>query len=139
MKRLYYAGLAIAASLVLAACGVTGAGLSDPGTASTIGAAIDATGAKAPAPLAGTINDEQVVATLIVAADGIASGVDVMVAGGVLVPGTPTALTVKAALVQLRKWLPVAAAAQKAGNAESYAEAMRETAKAFLSIKSALK
>lgn len=139
MRRLLNMGLLIAASLGLAACGVTSAGLSDAATAGTIGAAIDAAGAQAPAPLAGTLLDERAVAMAIDAADGIASGVDMMVAGGLLVPGTPTALTIKAGLVELRRWLPVAASAQKAGNAASYAEAMRESAKAFSAIKSALK
>ena len=139
MKRFLSLACALMLAIPLAACGVTSAGLSDPGTASTVGAAIDATGAKAPAPLADTILDEQVVATLIDGADAVATGVDLMVAGGVLVSGSPTALTVKAALIELRRWLPVAAAAQKAGNAATYREALRESAEAFLAIKSALK
>lgn len=137
MKRyIMLASLALAV-MPIAAC--VPAALSDPATAGTVGAAIDATGAKAPAPLAGTLLDEKAVAMAIDAADGIASGVDLMVAGGVLIPGSPSALTVKVALIALRRWLPVAAAAQKAGNAASYAEAMRESAKAFLQIKTALK
>lgn len=127
MKRLLSLVCALALAIPLTACGVTSGGLSDPASAGPA------------APLAGTLLDEKAVAMAIDAADGIASGVDLMVAGGVLIPGSPSALSVKAALIELRRWLPVAAAAQKAGNAASYAEAMRESAKAFIQIKSALK
>ena len=138
MKKLFAIACLVLA-MPLAACGVTGGGLSDPGNASVVGAAIDATGAKTPPLLADTILDEQVVATLIDGADAVATAVDLTVAAGELVPGSPNALTVKAALIELRRWLPVAAAAQKAGNAASYREALRESAEAFLAIKSALK
>jgi len=134
MKRLLMLAC-LALAMPLAACGPS---LTDPATAGAVGAAIDATGAEAPAPLAGTITDERVVATLIDGADAIASGVDLMVASGVLVPGSSNALTVKAALIELRRWLPIAAATQKAGNAASYREALRESAEAFAAIKAAL-
>lgn len=138
MKRLLNLGLLIAASLGFAGCGVTSVGLTDPATAGTVGATIDATGAVAPAPLAKTLIDEKGVLMALQSTDVIATGVDRLVAAGVFVPGSPKALTIRSGLVALRTFLKAASAAQKAGNANSYAVAMTEAAKSFREIAAAL-
>ena len=137
MRQFLNMGLAIAASMLVAGCGVTGT-LTDPATAGVAGAMIDATGAVAPAPLAKTLIDEKGVVIALQSADVIATGVDQLVAAGVIVPGSPRALTIKSGLIALRSFLIAASAAQQAGNADTYAEAMTEAAKAFREIAGAL-
>lgn len=137
MRRFAFVGLAIAA-LSLASCRVTSGGLTNPATAGGVGAVLDAVGAKAPAPLVVTLIDEKSVLIALESADVIATGVDQLVAAGFVVPGSPRALTIKTGLIALRSFLTAASAAQKAGNADTYAEAMTEAAKAFRSVAGAL-
>ena len=137
MRQFLNMGLAIAASMLVAGCGVTGT-LTDPASAGGVGAVLDAAGAKAPAPLVVTLIDEKGVLIALESADVIATGVDQLVAAGFVVPGSPRALTIKAGLIALRSFLTAASAAQKAGNADTYAEAMTEAAKAFRSVAGAL-
>lgn len=134
MKRLLSL-VCLALAVPLAACGST---LTNPATAGAAGAAIDATGAVAPAPFAKTLIDEKGVLIALESAEVIATGVDHLVAAGVIVRGSSNALTIKQGLISLKAFLRTASAAQKAGNATTYSEAMTEAAKAFRTVASAL-
>jgi hypothetical protein len=118
MKRLIIASLALA----LASC---------TGLASI--------GSTPPAPLAHTSLDEKGINLALKSADAIATAVDLLVAAKAIVPGTPRALTVKRGLLALRGGLVAASAAQRAGNATSYDEAIRNAEAALAAVQSALK
>lgn len=137
MKRILVAALALLA-LPLAACNVTG-GLSDPATAGSVGAAIDATGATPPAPGAATLLDDKALVVALQSADTIATSVDALVKARVIVPGTPRALAVQSALKRLRSSLTAASAAQRAASATSYAEALRNAATAARDVAAAIR
>lgn len=137
MKRILVAAFALLA-LPLAACNTTG-NLTDPATAGSVGAVIDSTGATPPAPGAATTLDDKALIVALQSADAIATSVDALVAAKVLVPGTPRALTVQSALKRLRSFLATASAAQRAGSATSYADALRNAATAARDISSAVR
>jgi hypothetical protein len=131
--------LALAAvALCLGGC-ANGPGLPSAETAATVGGVIDATGAKAPAPLASTSIDEKAVVLAFEAADTVATQVDTLVATGLLVKGSPKALAVKSALGRLRSFLTSASAAQKAGNATTYRQALSDAATAMHDAATALR
>jgi hypothetical protein len=118
MKRLLVASLALA----LTSCAGMGPVASTP-----------------PAPLGHTALDEKGINIALKSADALASAVDLLVATKALTPGTPKALTVKAGLLALKNGLVAASAAQRAGNATSYEEALRNAETALAAVKSALR
>lgn len=132
MKRLLMLASLALAVMPIAACAP--ASLSDPASASAAGAMIDSAGVAAPAPLAYTLIDEKAVLMTLDAADSLATTVDHLIQARVIVPGSPTALNIKGALVILRRVLPAASAAQRAGNATTYKAAMADAALAFRDI-----
>jgi hypothetical protein len=118
MKRLLIASLALA----LTSCAGLGSIVSTP-----------------PAPLSHTSLDEKAINLALKSADAIATAVDLLVAVKQIVPGTPRALNVKRGLLALRDGLVAASAAQRAGNATSYEEALRNAEAALAAVQSALK
>lgn len=119
MRRLI---LTIAAALSLSGCAALGSLMTG----------------QAPAPLAHTAVDEKGIVLALKSADTIATIVDSLVAAKVIVPGTPLALTIKHSLIALRDGLAAASAAQRAGNATSYAEAMSQASTALGALQAAL-
>jgi predicted small lipoprotein YifL len=135
--RVVLAALALLV-LPLAACDTVGP-LTSPSGASAAGAAIDATGATAPAPLNATTIDDKALIVALQSADTIATSIDALVAAKVIVPGTPRALAVQSALKRLKSFLQAASAAQRAGSATSYARALGSAATAAKDIQSAIR
>lgn len=91
-----------------------------------------------PTPLAHTAIDEQAINIALKTADLVATLVDLAVASKGLTPGSPKALTVKTGLIALRDGLKAASAAQRAGNATTYREALKQASAAVDAVKSAL-
>lgn len=136
--RILVAALALLA-MPLAACSTMTPDLRDPATAGSVGAVIDATGATPPAPGTATLIDDKALVVALQSADTIATSVDTLVAAKVIVPGTPRALAVRSGLQRLRSFLTAASAAQRAGSATSYQQALRDAAIAVRDIASAIR
>jgi hypothetical protein len=135
--RILIAALALLA-VPLAGCASLG-NVTDPATAGSVGAVIDSTGAKPPAPGTATLLDDKALVVALQSADTIATSVDALVAARVIVPGTPRALAVQSALRRLRSFLTAASAAQRAGSASSYASALRDAATAARDVATAIR
>jgi hypothetical protein len=95
--------------------------------------------AAAPAPLAATSIDEDVVSVGFEAFDMALYAVDALVAAGKIVKGSPRALDIKSKIAFGKNALNAARAAQKAGNTTSYSEALAEAGEALRLVKTALK
>lgn len=120
MKKYLTAALAAMLALSLIACETIPAG-------------------QPPAPLNQTVLDEKAIITALSAYDVVLTAVDALVAAKVLVPGSPKALQVRQALVTARDALKTASAAQRAGSATTYAEAIAQATVAFNGVKTLLK
>jgi hypothetical protein len=122
MRRLL--ALALPLALMVAGCALPSFSLGAPGAAP-------------PAPLAGTVIDDQAVNFALESFDASLTLVDAAIDAGKIKPGTPEAKTIAAKIRQVDHLLAVASAAQKAGQATSYAEAFREARSALAELKAA--
>lgn len=112
--------LILAASLSLAAC--TGAG-----PVASAGSTPADTSASAPTtPLASTTIDDQAIIFAYQTLDVAASAADVLLATGVVKPGSPEALRLAGGLEGAKTWLGIASDAQKAGQADNYFAALAQ-------------
>lgn len=136
--RILCAALALLA-MPLAACTTVTPDVRDPATAGAVGSVIDATGARPPALPATVVIDDKALVIALQSADTIATSVDALVAARVIVPGTPRALAVRSGLQRLRSFLTAASAAQRAGNATSYRQALTDAATAVQDITRAVR
>lgn len=75
--------------------------------------------------------DDKTIVGLWRGADVVAQMSNLSLAAGFLTKGSPTALTVKRALIDLKKWLNVADEAQRAGNAAALNEAIGHAQRAY--------
>lgn len=91
------------------------------------------------APARATTIDEQGVKLAFDAFDTALKAVDGLIAAGVIEPGSPKALQLRALLFRVKAALNAAASAQRASNAESYAAAMADAKAAYVSIQATLK
>ncbi len=131
MKRLFSLACALALAIPLAACGFTGGGLSDPATASAAGAIIDATGAKAPAPLAKPSTADSAIDVGVDAIEITLSALDLGIAAGTITPGSPKALFIADWVDKARNAINAADAARQSLSATDYKTAMQQAAVAF--------
>jgi hypothetical protein len=90
-------------------------------------------------PLQGTTVDEKSLLVAIDAYEVALTGVDKLVAAGVLVRGTPKALAVKGFMSDARDWLNAAAGAQKAGSTTKVLAALANAQAALSAAGNALK
>ncbi len=131
---------AVALAVALSGCApVTQGGLPSPAAAGAVGAILDAGGARPPALGQATLVDDKALLVALEAADTLATSVDALVAARVLVPGSSRALAVRDGLVRLRQGLRAASAAQRAGSATTYAEALTLAASAAQEIARAIR
>lgn len=110
MKRLCIVMMALA----LAACAADPAGFDKP-----------------PAPLEQTVIDEKGLIAAFSAFDLTLTAVDTLVATGVIVPGSPKAIEIKAYLTRAKAALNAADAARKAGSSSSYSAALNNARSAI--------
>jgi hypothetical protein len=127
MKRIF---LAIAA-LALSACGVE---ITPPGSAPA-----PATAPVITEPLRSTNIDEQGVKLAFDAFDTALTAIDGLMAAGVVKPGSERALLVREYVFRVKAALNAAASAQRAGNAESYRQALADARAAYGAIQDLLK
>ena len=132
MRR--YAILAAGAALLLASCSKEQAIMS---AGSTAAAVADATGAKYETPLQKTKLDQEAVRTAYEAFDLTLDLIDTAMAVRGIRPGSREAIAVADGIRMVKKWLPVAAAAQRAGDAKSYSEAFAHIKSGFTLLKRA--
>lgn len=114
MKRLMIA--VCCSSLALSACATTG------------GVPVS------PAPLASTKVDEKALIAVVNGAQAIRSAVDVLVASGVIKPGTPLAAQFREGLIALRDAINAAAAARQSLSATDYAVAIAKATEAGVTL-----
>lgn len=126
MKRLFIAALALA----LSACGASTETAVNSAATVAAGSA-DALGAKPPVILAGTAVDEKAAIALLSGYDAFLFVVDTLDAAGALPPTSPKVQALANAIDTTTGWLRVALAAQKAGNATSYTEALSHAKAAY--------
>lgn len=130
--------LCLAAALSLAACG------GSPGTVASAGSTPAQSSASAPAstsvsPLANTTLDDKAIIVAFEALDAAATAADALVAAKAITPGSPRAVTIANGLDGARKWLNIASAAQRAGQADNYVTAIAQAAAAVAGVRAALK
>lgn len=141
----------LTAALCLTACAQPAARPTPPGpatadrgdailaNASTAAAIADAVGLAPPSTLGQrTTIDEKGVRIAFATADATATIIDSLVANGQIVRNTPVARRLKAALLAVRSGLIAASAAQRAGNATSYRDALVKAQVAVSEISAAL-
>jgi hypothetical protein len=122
MKRMI---LAVCAALALSGCAALG----------------NLAGGLPPSPAAAadqTTLDEKAVTVAALAVDALAVSATHLVQAGVIEKGSPRALAVADGLDRARRWVNAAAAARRAGNADSYAEALTKAGEALAAVKFAL-
>lgn len=129
MKMNFLATLCVALSL--SACGIT-AGTPPPATASDGGPALTA-------PLRDTNEDERKLKLAFESYDFALTAVDALIQFKVVEPGSHRAHELSEALLIVKIALNGANSALKAGNAESYAEALSEAQAAYDQAKRILK
>lgn len=103
-----------------------------------LGALMTATGSPPPAPLAATVIDDQAVNFALESFDAALSLVDAAVAAGRIKPGSPQAKALAVKIRQVNHFLAVADAAQKAGQAATYADAFRQARTALSEFRAAI-
>lgn len=86
------------------------------------------------APLAATTIDEKGLILALETFDTVLTGVDRLIAAGVIVPGSPTAIKIADAIAKAKVALQAASAAQRAGNASGYVSAINDAKVAIASI-----
>lgn len=91
-----------------------------------------------PQPLAGTTLDDSAVRAGYQALDTAATIIDALVASKTIVPGSPRALAIRKALTDTRLALDAAAAAQRAGQAQSYRDLLVQAETAAANIEAFL-
>lgn len=96
-------------------------------------------GTVAVTPLGNTAIDDRGIRLAFLTFDALLDVVDAFKATGNLTAGTPRALAISDAIIRVKHGLTAASAAQKAGNATSYAAAFSEAQTAILEIRTALK
>jgi uncharacterized protein YaiL (DUF2058 family) len=116
--------LAPALALCLSGCGLMGM-LPSPGSAP-------------PAPLSATVIDDQAVNFAFETFDAALTLVDQLIAAGKIKTGTPEAKALAVKIRQINHFLAVADAAQKAGQAATYAEAFRNARTALTEFRAAI-
>jgi uncharacterized protein YaiL (DUF2058 family) len=121
MKKLM---LVAAAALALSGCGLMGM-LPQPSS-------------PPPAPLAATVIDDQAVNFALESFDAALTLVDAAMDAGKIKPGTPQAKAIAAKIRQVQHFLAVADAAQKAGQAATYADAFRQARTALAEFRAAI-
>ncbi len=127
--------LQFTAALALSACG----SIPTQPTPGQIGAVIDASGVPYTSPGASTIIDDKALIVALQSADTIATSVDALVAVGAVQPGSERALAIRSGLIRLRRLLTAASAAQRAGEAQTYAQALTDAARAAQDITAAIR
>lgn len=92
-----------------------------------------------PAPLAQTTVDEKTLVVALQTFDTTLTAIDQLVAAGVIKPGSPQALAIANYIDTAKKAYQAAAAAQRVGNASSYAAALLQVQNAIAQINSLVK
>jgi hypothetical protein len=138
----------LACALALTACGLTPP--ATPGApppsrqdavvavAETAARVADAINVAPPATLSRTTIDEKFVRSAFLTFDTALHIIDGLRDTGVLVPGTPKAHKVRDTIRLVQRWLNAASSAQKAGNAATYTEALRNARAALASLQTSL-
>lgn len=131
--------------LCLAACAASGM---TPGTpalpptqaavANVVNVLSQAVTAMPPQPLAGTTLDDSAVRAAYHALDTAASVIDAAIAAKQIVPGSPRALAIRDGLHATRLAVDAAAAAQRAGQAQSYHDLLVQAETAAANIEALL-
>jgi hypothetical protein len=135
MKR-FHTLLAVVACVLLAGCAPLLSALMTGMPAAPVA------GQPASAPVTSvcltTNQDEQKLKLAFDGFDTLLFAVDALKAGGVIKPGTPSALQLQKALIVTRDSLNLAADAQRACNAASYGEAIARARAAYDQVKTLL-
>lgn len=135
--------LLLAAALVLTGC-VTTQPRENPrapaiaASADATAALLDAIGQAPPATLTKTVIDDKAVRLAFQAADKALDVIDALIDAGVIRPGSPTALRIRAGVLTTMEALNAASAAQRAGSATTYREALTRAREAMDSVQLAL-
>ena len=103
-----------------------------------LGALMGATAGPPPAPLANTVIDDQAVNFALESFDAALSLIDAAVDAGKIKPGTPQAKALAAKIRQVQHFLAVADAAQKGGQAATYADAFHQARTALAELRTAI-
>lgn len=106
--------------------------------ASTAATVADAIGQAPPATLSRTTIDDKAIRLAFKTFDHALDVVDAFVASGAIVRNSPTALTIRRAILATQSALNAASAAQRAGSATTYSEALRQAQAALASLETAL-
>jgi rare lipoprotein A (peptidoglycan hydrolase) len=103
-----------------------------------LGALMTASAGPPPAPLAATVIDDQAINFALESFDAALTMVDAAMDAGKIKPGTPQAKAIAAKIRQVQHFLAVADAAQKAGQAATYADAFRQARTALSEFRAAI-
>lgn len=138
MLRLFTAAIC---ALALASCGPTNPPASAGSAPPPTNILPDTPPARSAAvtPLGNTSIDDGLIRFAFESYDAFRQSINALIAAGKIVPGTPRAQTIAKGMAEAQKWLPIASAAQQAGNATSYRDALAKASAAVALARAALK